>query len=137
MTKWTDEDRAALRAKFKELDDRDEAIEGEASRQHGAVEEIREALCEQHADRVVGRCEVCSLVLIEGDQGFRYDDGPSTCATHSPTWSDHKREQDELIADGIFEDSFEDGPEAAEGARALVLQRIAAGDGDKIHLMEL
>jgi len=76
-------------------------------------------------------CEACGTALYEGDMAYSYDDGPTFCWQHAPTWSDLKREQDQLIAEGLFDDLFDDGPEAAEGARQEVLKRIAAGDGDK------
>jgi hypothetical protein len=75
-------------------------------------------------------CEDCGRALYTGDMVFSYDDGPTFCWQHAPTWNDLKREQDELIATGVWE-GLHDTPEDAEGARQNVLDRIANGEGDK------
>lgn len=75
-------------------------------------------------------CDTCGRGLFKGDLAFVYEDGPAFCEEHAPTWSDLKREQDELIAAGTFDDLFDEGKEEAEGARASVLKRIEAGEGD-------
>lgn len=79
---------------------------------------------------VLDRCESCSKPLYAGDMAFSYDDGPTFCWEHAPTWNDLKAEQDELIADGTWE-GLHESPEDAEGARNKVLARIANGEGDK------
>lgn len=84
---------------------------------------------------VLDHCESCGRALYVGDMAFSYSDGPTFCWQHSPTWNDLKREQDELIADGTFEEAFE-GAENAQRARQNVLDKIAAGDGDK-HVASL
>lgn len=77
----------------------------------------------------LAHCESCGRPLFEGDMVFRYDDGPTMCWQHAPTWNELKSHQDELIADGIFESTF--GSEAAaRKARKEVLLRIANGEGD-------
>ena len=75
-------------------------------------------------------CESCGCALRKGDLAFTYDDGPTFCGEHAPTWNDLKREQDELIEAGVWVDLHEE-PEDAEAARANVLRHIAEGDGDK------
>jgi len=74
-------------------------------------------------------CECCGRALHEGDMVFSYDDGPTMCWQHAPTWSELKSHQDELIAGGLFESAF-GGARAAKKAREEVLSRIANGEGD-------
>lgn len=80
-------------------------------------------------------CEGCGRALFTGDMAFTYDDGPTFCWEHSPTWNDLKREQDELIECGLWVDLHE-SLEDAEGERNKVLARIANGEGDK-HVARL
>ena len=79
---------------------------------------------------VMDHCESCGCPLREGDMVFSYDDGPTFCWQHAPTWNELKAMQDELIADGIFDDAFGDAEEAKR-ARQEVLDRIAKGHGDR------
>lgn len=79
---------------------------------------------------VMDHCEECGCDLREGDMAFSYDDGPTFCWQHAPTWNDLKREQDELIADGLWNDHFDD-PEQAVAERQVVPDRIANGEGDR------
>lgn len=75
-------------------------------------------------------CEDCNRPLYAGDMAFTYDDGPTFCWEHAPTWNDLKAEQDELIAAGLWVEMHET-PEDAEGNRKRVLARIANGEGDR------
>lgn len=78
---------------------------------------------------VLDICEACSKPLFEGDMAFSYDDGPTFCEEHAPTWSDLKSMQDEAIAGGYWLENF-DTPEEAQEAIDSVLHHIAAGHGD-------
>lgn len=139
MAKMTDEAREILRAKFKDLADREAALFVERKPIDDklvAIEEARDQLETEHATCIAGRCETCRRLLLEGDLGFRYDDSPEFCEAHAPTWNDIKRDQDDMIAGGLFEDSYDGEPGAAQGYRDLVLRHIAEGRGDERHVWE-
>lgn len=79
---------------------------------------------------VLDHCESCGRALYEGDMAYSYDDGPTFCWQHSPTWADVNREQLELIEAGVWGDHF-DSQEDADAARQAVLKRITSGEGDR------
>ncbi len=82
-------------------------------------------------------CESCGKPLFEGDMAFVFDDGPTYCEEHAPTWNDLKAMQDEMVSDGsAFEDHFEE-IEHAQDARNLVAGRIADGQGDSKYVRPL
>lgn len=86
---------------------------------------------------VLETCESCSKPLFAGDLVFSFEDGPTYCEAHAPTWNDLKTMQDEMVADGsAFEDHFEE-VEHAQDARNLVIGRIVDGQGDSKYVWPL
>lgn len=69
---------------------------------------------------IIGTCEGCECLLLEGDQGHTCSDGPTLCENCAPTYGDVKRQAQERLAEGD-EDAREivaacDGHVAAGGS---------------------
>jgi len=99
---------------------------------------LQAALVEPDDDEreVIDYCESCNRKLYEGDNVFRYSDGPTFCEAHAPTWNDLKAMQDEQIADGTWTDNFEE-PEHAKEAIDQVVAEIFGGHGDEKYVWPL
>ena len=54
---------------------------------------------------ILETCETCDKPLFAGDMVFAFEDGPTYCEAHAPTWNDLKTMQDEMVADGIAFDT--------------------------------
>jgi len=102
------------------------------------LQEIHDGLID-HLPEIAGYCETCSRMLFEGEQGFRYEDGPILCAEHAPTWADIKRDaQDAAEADAAFHRDLDD--DDLEARRALLAQcaeHEAAGTSGEKYLHTL
>lgn len=85
---------------------------------------------------IVDRCESCSAPLHVGDLHFAYRDGPVFCEACAPTWSDMRDMHDEMRADGIFEQSFED-PYDAGTAEMEVKLALLAGGGERKNVWRI
>jgi hypothetical protein len=56
--------------------------------QHKALSDFegqRDALQEEYDDIILEKCDACTVLILEGDRAYRYDEGPWYCAECSPT----------------------------------------------------
>jgi hypothetical protein len=81
--------------------------------------EAKEELLAKHNTYHVGNCETCGRLLLDGDMGYSFDDGPIFCAEHAPQWRDVKA----MIADPDFWEEQED----RDRAQAALDAHMAAG----------
>jgi len=90
---------AALRAILDEI-----AVVKKASDDSFAA--LVERIEEHFPDDCAGSCEGCSRLLLYGDKGWRYDDGPICCSECSPTWEQGKEgfaNSDDAEARALFD----------------------------------
>lgn len=71
------------------------------------------------APTFIERCEDCGAELYEGDLGYAYQDGPTFCAKHAPTWREHR--------DGWIECGRDDDPERFDAVMSAAATREAVG----------
>lgn len=91
-----------------------------------ALQEVYDSLT-GHLPDIQGKCESCNRLLFEGEQGFRYTDGPILCAEHAPTWADIRSETQE-VAEAADGDTVDDDALADRTAvLAQCAEREAAG----------
>lgn len=111
----------ALRAILDRVDAISEAVNKQLS-------EISELIEEHFPDDCAGTCEGCGKLLLYGDKGWLYDDGPICCAPCSPNWGQ---------AEGGFENS--DDAEARANFEERLAAHLAAGGtrDDPMPLMEI
>lgn len=97
------------------------------------IDEARSNILERHDAEIVGECEGCSKLLIVGDKGYRYDDGPILCEGCSPTFA----EADENW-DGCTDVDGEDA-ERKQAFKQMFAAHLAArgGKDDKLPLGDL
>lgn len=128
-----------LRAKLAELDARAAAVEAEAKPHRDAfaakdkpfrdreqaIDEERETLLEDNSASVVGHCEGCSTLILEGDRCCRYTGGPVVCLECAPTWAEALENMRSYTLDD--DDDERERTEAIANAEAM----IAAGKGDE------
>ena len=112
---------AALRAVLDEI-----AVVKKASDDSFAA--LVERIEEHFPDECAGSCEGCGKLLLYGDKGWRYDDGPICCSECSPTWAEGK--------DG-FEHS--DDAEVRTSFEKRLAEHLAAGGAldAQMPLMEI
>ena len=72
------------------------------------------------------KCESCGAYITDGDMAFHYEDGPSFCVEHAPTWSETEKQLIELLATGELDN---EDTEATEASLARVRAIIAEGRG--------
>lgn len=132
-------DLEGLRAKLAEIDARAAAVEAEAKPHRDAfaakdkpfrdreqaIDEERETLLEDNSASVVGHCEGCSTLILEGDRYSNCSDGPILCLECSPTWEEAAAHMRSYTC-GDPDDERE-RTEAIANAEAM----IAAGKGDE------
>lgn len=100
------------------------------------LEASRDGILEKHGVHCsfddLEKCEGCGAYILEGDKAFRYDDGPSLCETHAPTWSDLKKSLEGDLSITAADDTEE--RERIQESLKAIDTHIAAGDGDKKHV---
>lgn len=89
------------------------------------IEEERQALVDAHETEVIGSCEGCLAVILEGDRYTPCSDGPLLCLACSPTWSEALNNMRSYVCDVP-----EDDAERLESIAHAEAQ-IAAGRGDE------
>lgn len=135
MVSLTDTQREVLHARLKSLDEAEAKIA--AARKPfdeaiAAIEMVRDGLMEEAgAVEIAGTCETCDRLIFEGEQGFTYEDGPTFCADHAPTWTNMLA----MALESKPEDY--DEPEDREAAIAHAQAHISDGQGDQRHTWEL
>lgn len=102
-TKLTDDQREELDRKLSDLGDAisgiDKAAEPFDAARH-ALQGIYDGLVEDAGIEIIGHCEGCERLLIEGDKGHRCDDGPILCEKCSPTYGDSRKQALERQGEG-------------------------------------
>ena len=89
------------------------------------IEEEREALLEANETLVIGPCEGCSTIILDGDRYMAYSDGPRVCLSCAPTWAESAADLRTYTCDD---------PEDEENRLAAIAHaetQIAVGLGDQ------
>lgn len=64
---------------------------------------------------IIGHCESCQWPIFDGDECFRFADGPILCEEHMPTPEEARRAYEEQKAAGLIDDDAPDTEDRADG----------------------
>lgn len=101
------------------------------------VEIARQALLDANDDIVIEPCDTCGRVLMVGDLGYAYDDGPNLCAEHAPTWADTKAHFEEFPDTWYADETQETAERLRQELRERIARREAEGTLGEQHLWPL
>jgi hypothetical protein len=135
-------DMTALREKLAELDAREARIDRwrkplsrltdwlhkPLRERLDAIGETREELLAAHGTEIIGCCETCDRIILEGEPWANGGEGMKLCADHAPTWADLAKHYRDLLATGDSHFGDVDADELREWL-ADAEGRIAAGQG--------
>lgn len=63
-----------------------------------AIEEHRDELLAAHHTQIIGQCETCDAIILDGDAYSNGGDGMKLCRQHAPTWSELAQHYRDLLS---------------------------------------
>jgi hypothetical protein len=93
------------------------------------IGETREEMLAAHDTEIIGCCETCDRIILEGEPWTNGGYGVKLCADHGPTWAELAEHYRDLLATGDSDFDEFDADELRQWL-ADAEGRIAAGQGD-------
>lgn len=137
MSKLTEEQREDLDSKIDPLTNAIEMLRAEIKPIAMVIDTLRDqrnAVLEQYGIEDdfddLGQCEECSCFIAPGEKRFSYEDGPTFCAEHAPTFNELRAS---AAGDLTIAQEAGNAEEIADLTQYLARmdEKIAAGRGDE------